>query len=44
MNRDWQLITETIGRECSSSPDSTLNDNNWEIVQVQPSPEGGPLL
>ena len=42
MNRDWQLITETIDRSYS---DSDLNNfGGWEIVQAQPGSEGALVL
>ena len=42
MNKDWQLITETI---YESSFDSFFNNNDgWEIVQVQPGSEGALVL
>ena len=45
MNREWQLITETIDGACTSSPDSTALDNSgWEIVQAQPAAEGALVL
>ena len=43
MNRDWQLVTESIDRE-GSFQDSTLSNGSWEIVQVQPSQEGALAL
>ena len=48
MNSDWQLITETIDRACTSSPDSTERNNSgwggWEIPQAQPETEGALVL
>ena len=41
MNKDWQLITETI---YESSFDSFFNNDGWEIVQVQPGTEGALVL
>ena len=41
MNRDWQLITETI---YESSLDSFFNNDGWEIVQLEPGSEGAFVL
>ena len=48
MNRNWQLITESIDRARISSPDSNTMLNSrwglWEMVEVQPTEERARLL